>query len=332
VTIRLTDAVAAGPVVLDGGLATQLESQGHNLDSALWSAGLLHDDPAAIVRAHSAYFAAGAQVATTASYQASIGGFVHAGIGRPEAELLIKRSVRLAEQARAGCDDSADRWIAGSVGPYGAALADGSEYRGDYDLSVDELRLWHRPRIALLAESGVDILAMETIPCLAEVEALLAEVDGSGQPCWLSVTCAGDRTRAGEPATEAFSLTRDVEEIVAVGVNCIDPADAYALVCTAGEAADKPVVIYPNSGERWDPIARAWIGPAMFQVEDVENWISAGARLVGGCCRVGPAKIREIRDLVLSRPSDRGRRLADRPGERDESHAGHDHVDRKQNR
>jgi homocysteine S-methyltransferase len=298
VTIPLADAVAVGPVVLDGGLATQLESQGHNLDSALWSARLLHDNPEAIVQAHLAYFTAGAQVATTASYQASIAGFVKAGIGRPEAELLIKRSVRLAEQARARYDDGRTRWIAGSVGPYGAAMADGSEYRGDYDLSVDELRAWHRPRIALLAESGVDILALETIPCLAEVEALLAEVDGSGQPCWLSVTCAGDRTRAGEPAAEAFSLARDVAEIVAVGVNCIDPADAHPLVRSARESSGKPVVAYPNSGERWDASARAWIGSVTFRSEDVQEWISTGARLVGGCCRVGPTAIRAIRDLL----------------------------------
>jgi homocysteine S-methyltransferase len=297
-TMPLADAVAAGPVVLDGGLATQLESQGHNLDSALWSARLLHDDPAAVVQAHFAFFAAGAQVATTASYQASIGGFAQAGIRQTEAAQLIRRSVRLAEQARASCDDGTDRWIAGSVGPYGAALADGSEYRGAYDLSVDELRVWHRPRIALLAESGVDILALETIPCLAEVEALLAEIDGSGQPCWLSVTCAGDRTRAGEPAAEAFSLARDVEEIVAVGVNCIDPADACALVRSANESTGKPVVAYPNSGERWDASARAWTGPVTFRSEDVKEWISTGARLVGGCCRVGPTAIRAIRDLV----------------------------------
>jgi homocysteine S-methyltransferase len=298
VTISLADAVGARPVVLDGGLATQLESQGHNLDSALWSARLLHDNPEAIVQAHLAYFTAGAQVATTASYQASIAGFVHSGISRPEAELLIKRSVRLAEQARTRYDDGRTRWIAGSVGPYGAALADGSEYRGDYDLSVSELRAWHRPRLVLLAESGVDVLALETIPCLAEVEALLAEVDGSGQPCWLSVTCTGDRTRAGEPAAEAFSLARDVREIVAVGVNCIDPADGYSLIRSARESSGKPVVAYPNSGERWDASVRAWTGPVTFRSEDVQDWISTGARLVGGCCRVGPMAIRAIRDLV----------------------------------
>ena len=294
----LPEALGVSPVVLDGGLATQLESQGHNLDSALWSARLLRDDPDAIMQAHLAYFTAGAQVATTASYQASLGGFARAGISRAEAEQLIRRSVRLAEQARTCQEDGKDRWIAGSVGPYGAALADGSEYRGDYNLSVDELRAWHRPRIALLAEAGVDILALETIPCLAEVEALLAEVDGSRQPCWLSITCTRDRTRAGEPAAAAFSLARDVEEIVAVGVNCIDPADAYPLVRSAGEASGKPAVIYPNSGERWDSTARTWTGPKRWQPKDVTDWISGGARLVGGCCRVGPAEIQAIGDLV----------------------------------
>ena len=285
-------------MVLDGGLATQLEAQGHKLDSELWSARLLVDDPEAIIQAHAAYFQAGAQVATTASYQASIDGFARAGISQTEAQQLIKRSVRLAQQARASYEDDHDRWIAGSVGPYGAALADGSEYRGDYGLSVHQLRAWHRPRIQLLAEAGVDVLALETIPCLAEVEALLAEVDGSGQACWLSLTCAGDRTRAGEPANEAFALARDVDEIVAVGVNCIDPADAYALVRSASQAASKPVVIYPNSGERWDAAAKTWIGPATFGANDVQTWIAGGARLVGGCCRVGPTEIKTIGDLV----------------------------------
>jgi homocysteine S-methyltransferase len=298
VITNLADALKVGQVVLDGGLATQLESQGHNLDSALWSAQLLHDDPDAIVQAHLAYFVAGAQIATTASYQASIGGFAQAGISQDEGAQLIRRSVRLAEQALASLESGNDRWIAGSIGPYGAALADGSEYRGDYDLTVEELRAWHRPRIELLAEAGVDILALETIPCLAEVEALLAEIDGTGQPCWLSITCAADRTRAGEPAAEAFSLARDVEEIVAVGVNCIDPADAYALVRIAIESSGKPAVVYPNSGERWDKTARNWVGRRRFHAEDVASWISGGARLVGGCCRVGPTQIRAVRDLV----------------------------------
>jgi homocysteine S-methyltransferase len=298
VTRTLAGGLQLGPVVLDGGLATQLEAQGHDLGTELWSARLLHDDPDAIIRTHLAYFAAGAQVATTASYQASLDGFVRAGMDKSTAEQMIRRSVRLAEQARASYEDDQDRWIAGSVGPYGAALADGSEYRGDYDISIDELRQWHRPRIELLVEAGVDVLALETIPCVAEVEALLAEIAGTGQPCWLSITCSGDQTRAGEPAAEAFTLARDVEEIIAVGINCIDPADAYALVCTASQATGKPVVVYPNSGERWDSVASAWNGVATFRPEAVGEWFSGGARLVGGCCRVGPADIEAIRGFL----------------------------------
>jgi homocysteine S-methyltransferase len=277
-------AVAEGPVLLDGGLATQLEAQGANLATALWSAQLLVDDPDAIVAAHSAFFAAGAQLATTASYQAPL----H----------LLPASVRLAQQARDQADADLDRWVAGSVGPYGAARADGSEYRGDYGLSVSSLRMWHRPRIAALVEAGADVLACETIPCLAEAEALLLEVAGTGVPCWLSLTCAGERTRAGEPADQAFAMAREVAEVVAVGVNCVDPADVPGLLAMAAAAGGKPGVAYPNRGETWDAQRRAWAGPGRFSPAEVTGWVEAGARLVGGCCRVGPADIAAMRVLL----------------------------------
>ncbi len=267
-------ALAAGPVLLDGGLATQLEAQGATLSTALWSAQLLVDDPDAIVAAHTAFFAAGAQVATTASYQAPLP--------------LIRASVRLAQQARDQSADGQTRWVAGSVGPYGASRADGSEYRGDYGLSVRQLRAWHRPRIAALVEAGADVMACETIPCLAEAEALLLEVAGTGVPCWLSLTCAGDRTRAGEPAYDGFAMARDVAEVVAAGVNCVDPGDVPGLLTLATAASGKPGVAYPNRGETWDARTRAWTGPGRFTPPDVTEWVAAGARLVGGCCRVGP--------------------------------------------
>jgi homocysteine S-methyltransferase len=285
-------ALATGPIVLDGGLATQLESQGHDLSSALWSAQLLSEDPQAIVAAHRAYLEAGAQVITTASYQASLPGFAAAGIDQSAAATLIRSSVRLAQQARSEAGVSA--WVAGSVGPYGASLADGSEYRGDYGMSVAALRAWHRPRIALLVEAGAEVLALETIPCLAEVEALLAEIDGSGVPVWLSLTCAGDRTRAGEPVVDAYLMAGSVAEVVATGVNCSDPRDVDLLVRLAARS-DKPVVAYPNSGEGWDATARKWVGLPDFEPAAVRGWVADGARLVGGCCRVGPAQIAGIR-------------------------------------
>ena len=284
-SVSFAAALDAGPVLLDGGLATQLEAQGASLSTALWSAQLLVDDPDAIRVVHAAYFAAGAQVATTASYQAPVP--------------LIPASVRLAMQARDQCTSDGDRWVAGSVGPFGASLADGSEYRGDYGLSIAELRSWHRPRIAALVEAGVDVLACETIPCLAEVEALLLEVAGSGVPCWLSLTCAANRTRAGEPAYDGFAMARDVAEVIAVGVNCVDPGQVPGLLGLAAAASGKPGVAYPNRGERWDPELRAWTGPGRFSATDVTGWVEAGARLVGGCCRVGPADIAGMRAALI---------------------------------
>jgi homocysteine S-methyltransferase len=288
----LASALAEGPVPLDGGLATELEAAGHDLSGALWSGRLLLESPDAVTAAHSRFFDAGARVATTASYQLSYDGLAAVGVGRGSADTLLRRSVEVAKTARASAAEPDRCWVAASVGPYGAARADGSEYRGDYGLSVAELRAWHRPRLAVLAGAGADLLAIETIPCLAEVEALLAEVAGTGVPCWLSLTCAStSTTRAGEPVEQAFAMARDVPEVMAVGVNCLPPADAGPLVATAARVADKPVVVYPNSGESWDAVARSWRGTGARLVDEVAGWVIDGARLVGGCCRVSPAEI-----------------------------------------
>jgi homocysteine S-methyltransferase len=274
--VELADVIARRPVVLDGGLATELERRGHDLSSRLWSARLLRDDPVAIVETHRAFVEAGADVVTSASYQATFDEL-------DDAERLLRLSVELARAA-------GPAWVAASVGPYGAMLADGSEYRGDYRLSVPELRIWHRKRLAVLAGAGPDVLAVETIPCRAEVEALVTELDALGMPAWLSITCAGATTRAGEPAAEVFELAAGCSAVLAVGVNCTDPADVTALVPVAA-ATGKPVVVYPNSGEQWDAAARRWTGTAEFPAGAVERWVADGARLVGGCCRVRPEDI-----------------------------------------
>ena len=299
----LAAALAEGVVVLDGGLATELEARGHDLGSALWSARLLAEDPDAVVAAHRAYLDAGARVATTASYQASFAGLAAAGVDRADAEALLRSSVTLADRAREESGDPDGCWVAASVGPYGAALADGSEYRGDYDLTVDQLRAWHRPRLEVLADAGADVLALETVPCLAEAEALALEVQRLGVPAWLSLTCDGLRTRAGEPVAEAFALAADVPELVAVGVNCTDPADADALVALAAQRSGLPVVVYPNSGETWDAAGRRWSGPSRFSPAQVRGWTAAGARLVGGCCRVGPDDIVALAATLRDAPA-----------------------------
>jgi homocysteine S-methyltransferase len=240
------------------------------------------------VAAHCEFFDAGAQVATTASYQASFPGFATLGLDTAQAADLMRLSVALARRARD--ETRPDGWVAASVGPYGACLADGSEYRGDYDLDVSGLRAWHRPRLDVLAGAGADVLAVETIPCLAEVEAVCAELEGTGLMAWLSLSADGDRTRAGEPLAEAWAMAADVDEIVAVGVNCCAPGD----VVTALASAEGPLVAYPNSGQGWDAVRRTWTGESAFDAGAVETWLDAGARLVGGCCRVGPADIAAV--------------------------------------
>jgi homocysteine S-methyltransferase len=284
-----------GVLVADGGLATELEAGGSDLSDSLWSARLLLDAPERVRDAHLAFFRAGAVIATSASYQASFEGFARRGVGRAGAAALMRRSVDLARAARdevAG--DGRARWVAASAGPYGAALADGSEYRGRYGLSVRELAAWHRPRLEALAEAGPDVLALETVPDIDEAEALMAAIAGLGIPAWLSYTIDGQRTRAGQPLPEAFAVAAGVPEVVAVGVNCCAPADALGAIAAAREATGKPVIVYPNSGEGWDARRRAWTGQSRYSAGQPRQWMAAGARIVGGCCRVRPADIAVI--------------------------------------
>ncbi|MFE6740997.1 homocysteine S-methyltransferase [Streptomyces tubercidicus] len=293
----LADALAAGPVVLDGGLSNQLEAAGHDLGDALWSARLLAEEPEAVVQAHRAYYEAGAQVAITASYQATFEGFTRYGIGAERAAELLARSVELArEAARRAVSGGVGGplYVAASAGPYGAMLADGSEYRGRYGLSVDELVRFHRPRLEVLAAARPDVLALETVPDAEEARALVRAVRGLGVPAYLSYSVAGGRTRAGQPLTEAFAVAAEADEVIAVGVNCCAPDDADRAVRTAARVTGKPVVVYPNSGERWDAAARAWRGTPEFSADRVATWAADGARLIGGCCRVGPDTITEL--------------------------------------
>ena len=293
------DAVATGPVVLDGGLGTLLESHGQDLSSSLWSARLLIEDPDAIRRAHAEYFAAGARVAITSSYQVSYEGLDAAGLRHRDADAVLARSVELARQAREESGLSPDEaWVAASVGPYGASRADGSEYTGDYGLDVAQLREWHRPRLQTLAAAAPDAIAIETIPSLAELEAVCRELDGLGVPAWVSVTISGGRLRSGDSLVEAFALAGAAAGVVAVGVNCCDVSEVSGALGKLG--GTPPGVVYPNSGEVWHADSREWSGAASAIASNAGEWVTAGARLVGGCCRVGPDQIARIARAVAS--------------------------------
>jgi len=296
-----------GVLILDGGLATQLEARGADLHDPLWSAKLLLENPALIRQIHLDYFWAGADCAITASYQATIPGFKRRGLTEAQAVELLKLPVKLAWEARE------EFWavtglqggrlpplIAASIGPYGAYLANGAEYTGDYDLDETGLVDFHRQRWHILAETAADLLACETIPSLTEAKALaqlLRETPDSW--AWFAFSCRDGRSISdGTPITECAALLEDIEQVVAVGINCTPPRYIPELISELFAVTQKPIIVYPNSGEYYDAVAKRWQGlsiPAEFGTHSRE-WRKAGAAIIGGCCRTGPEHIRQIRD------------------------------------
>jgi homocysteine S-methyltransferase len=299
-----------GTLVLDGGLATELERAGFDLDHPLWSAWLLSERPEAIAAVHRAYLEAGADCITTASYQATIPGFRRAGATDAGARGLLVRSVELALRVRdefgSGASETgrARPLVAASIGPYGAFLADGSEYTGAYDRGFDGLLDFHRERMRLLLEAGPDLLACETIPSTVEARALAALLAQlSDARAWVSFSCRdGSGLRDGTSFVEAVRTVAAVPQVLAVGVNCTAPRFVESLLRAASAATAKPLVAYPNSGEIYDAATKTWRGTsdALDWGERARAWRAAGARLVGGCCRTGPGHIRAVRAALGS--------------------------------
>jgi homocysteine S-methyltransferase len=296
-------------MVLDGALATELELRGADIKHPLWSAKCLIECPALIRGVHLDYFLAGADVATTATYQATFEGFARRGIERRQAEKLMCGAVALACAARdefwgleANRAGRLRPLIAASVGPYGAMLADGSEYRGRYAASDSELADFHRPRLEVLAAAGADLLACETIPCLREAR-VLAELLGEfpGLCAWISFSCKdGGHTCEGEDIGACAEQLQDHPQVVALGVNCTPPQYVSALLRHMRERTDKPLAVYPNSGECYEAGSRQWRGSSLnlHFGEQARAWHEEGARLIGGCCRTGPAEIRSVTQCV----------------------------------
>jgi homocysteine S-methyltransferase len=291
-----------GVVILDGALATELERRGGDLHDPLWSAKMLLENPLLIEQVHFDYYVAGADVATSASYQATFDGFARRGLSHDEAAALMRLSVDLAIQARDRFwDEPAHRegrikpLVAASVGPYGAYLTGGAEYTGDYGLSLKQLVDFHAPRFEVLANSGADLLACETVPSLLEVEALLRVIEAfPNVSVWLSCTCAdGIHLAHGEPLADVVSMVNENKQIVAVGVNCTAPRWVEPLLLSVREMTEKPLVAYPNRGEQWDAVAMCWVeGSGVDEFAELAlRWYAAGARLIGGCCRTTPDDI-----------------------------------------
>jgi len=291
--------------VLDGGMASELEQLGAQIDGPLWSAQVLEDTPEKIVAVHRAYIEAGAECILTASYQVTRMGYAEVGLASERADAALLRSVELA---RATAADYPQRRIvvAASLGPYGAALHNGAEYHGNYGCSFDELVYFHRQRIEVLAGASnaqaPDLLAFETLPSIEEARAIVEAIAPfDNLAAWFTFTCRDGETVAhGERIADCAAAVAQLPQTVAIGVNCTAPALIPALITELRKASNKPVVVYPNSGEGWDGANRCWTGSgdASGFGARAAQWIAAGAQIVGGCCRTRPAHIREVAAAV----------------------------------
>lgn len=293
------------PVILDGGLSNVLESMGCDLDHKLWSARLIKSNPEAIIKAHLCYLEAGATCITTSGYQASVQGFMDMGATREQARQLMLDAVSLAVTARKQFLNSTGLkrsiYIAASLGPYGAYLANGAEYTGDYKVSAAQLIKFHKERLDILETSKADFLAFETIPSLMEVEVLSELLRNSAKPSWVSFSCKdGAHLNDGHKIHDAVKILADHSTVFAIGVNCTAPKYINQIIeVLKNEAPDKKIVVYPNSGEVYHAKSRSWIGvadPVLFG-EMAEEWLANGADIIGGCCRIGPDHILKIKDL-----------------------------------
>ncbi|KAB7705850.1 homocysteine S-methyltransferase [Bacillus aerolatus] len=293
-------------IILDGAMATELERHGCDLNDSLWSAKILMENPEMIKQVHTDYFNAGADCAITASYQATIEGFAQHGLDEEKTLNLIQASVRIAGEARdefwnnlENRDNRPKPIIAASIGPYGAFLADGSEYRGDYKLTEEELMNFHRSRMKALIDAGAEVLACETIPSMVEAKAIvrLLEEEFPGTYAWMSFSAKDElHISNGVPITECATWLDKHEQVAAIGINCTPPEYISSLVKKISSHAEKPIIVYPNLGEVYDASTKTWSGAPSKEsyVSSTQDWYECGARLIGGCCRTKPENIKDI--------------------------------------
>ncbi|WP_423348572.1 homocysteine S-methyltransferase [Lactiplantibacillus plantarum] len=296
--LSLTEQLNRGPVVSDGAMATELEKRGVATNSALWSATAMLDYPDAIQTVHQSYLDAGAKIMTTNTYQANVPAFEQAGIAAAQARQLIQQAVTIAHTAR-DASHVTDAVIAGSIGPYGAYLADGSEYTGAYQLTPSAYQDFHRERLALIMAAGVDVLALETMPRLDEVQALvqLITTTWTQQPYWVSFSIKDPQTLCdGTSLAVAAKWVAAQPNVVAVGVNCTTLENIAPALTTLKAAVAVPLIVYPNSGDQYDPVTKTWQETHLSHqfASFVPQWLAAGARIIGGCCRTTPKDIATV--------------------------------------
>lgn len=275
-------------LILDGGLSTALEESGYDVSGPMWTGELLLSNPDAITAAHRSFVEAGADILITGSYQISFEGGRSVGWSDDDVERALRNSTAAARLAA-----NEDTIVAASIGPFGAHLNDGSEFRGNYGASARAIREFHDRRLDIVLDTEPDMLAIETMPDLDEVRIIMELVESKSPEIdfWVSFTVREAGTLSGGATfADACAVVERESSAIAIGINC-SPLSVITQTLVSVDT-DLPFVVYPNAGQSWDSESMSWAGKPEFATSvNVEEWVSAGARIVGGCCGYGPGHI-----------------------------------------
>ncbi|UQS86266.1 homocysteine S-methyltransferase [Nicoliella spurrieriana] len=292
-------------ILIDCALSYGLEQRNIQLNNKLWTASALQSHPDIIKAIHKDYFNAGSNMTVTDTYQGSVPGFIDAGYTKEQAIELIQRSVKLAREAQAEVTVPQTTWVAGAIGPYGAFLADGSEYVGNYGISEAELIKFHQDRLQTLVEAGVDLLAFETIPDFTELKAikqLLSQYPGIDAFVSCSIKDA-HHISDGTDLLEVQALLETIPNVIAYGFNCNHPeftVPGLTYLHDHQTNANQSLIVFPNSGAHYDPSTKEWSQATAFSFgKAAKEWQAAHAKWIGGCCEVSVQDERDMRDALF---------------------------------
>ena len=282
--------------LLDGSMSFPMEQLGYNLKNKLWTGKALINNPDLIKDIHKGYIDAGADFISTSTYQISFDRLKNMGYQSEEIKKIFQKSVDIVKDAIEESKLKKEIKIVGSFGPYASYDPEASEYIGEYDSTDIEIKKFHLNNIRIIEETDLDIILYETIPCLREIKILSEALSHSTKEIWISITCNEEMEfRDGSSFKDACEIISKIEKITTMGINCFSPLLVKKAIDLLKKYSNKKILIYPNSGEIYNPKERFWTGNNEFNNSMIKNWLSLYPDIIGGCCRIGYDDIKKMR-------------------------------------
>jgi homocysteine S-methyltransferase len=287
--------------LLDGSMSFPLEQLGYNLKNKLWTGMALISDPDIIKNIHKDYINAGADYISTSTYQVSYDRLQNMGYQSSEIKKVFQKSVDIVKEAIKESRSKKEIKIVGSFGPFASYDPNASEYVGKYNSTDDEIKNFHLNNINIIEETDLDIILYETIPCIREIKILSKILSQTNKEIWISITCNENiEFRDGSSFKEACKIISQIDQITTLGINCFSPLLVEKALKKLKKYSNKKTLVYPNSGEKYNPKDKYWSGKNEFNNLMIKNWLSLSPDIIGGCCRVGYNNIKKMREEIDS--------------------------------